>query len=83
MRMQKKTTTAKLVKETKKAKTDYVQLPLDTTIDVVAFARDGKTYIFELSFGQWLKMDKKPGVQYSAYQKGFAQIPDAIRTNYN
>ena len=82
MRM-KKATTAKLVKETRKTQAAFVQLPLDTAIDVVAFARDGKTYIFELSFGQWLKMDKKPGVRYSAYQKGFAQIPDAIRTNYN
>lgn len=81
--MQRKATTAKLVKETKRAQTAYVQLPLDTAIDVVAEATDGKTYIFELSFGQWLKINKKPGVRYSAYQKGFAQIPGAIRTTYN
>lgn len=72
----------RVVRETKKKQSDFVQLPLDTAIDVVAKTTDGKVYIFEMSFGQWLKINKKPGVHYSAYQKGFASFPGAIRTTY-
>lgn len=52
-------------------------------VDVVAILPTGKTYIFEMKIKQWLTMKKKPGVQYSAFQKGFAQFKDAIRTEYN
>lgn len=72
----------KLVRETKKSAANYVELPRDTVIDVVAHTPGGKVYIFEMLFGSWLKMPKKPGFKYSAYQKGFASFPDAIRTNY-
>lgn len=80
MRVQKKPEN-KLVKEGKRSSSVYVQLPLDTQIDVVAVTTD-KTYIFEMSFGKWLRIEKKPGVRYSAFQKGFAQFPEAIRTEY-
>lgn len=82
MRMQSKPTASKLVKETKKSASAYVSLPYDTAIDVVAVTTDGTEYIFEMSFGQWLKINKKPGVRYSSFQKGFAQFPNAIRTEY-
>lgn len=71
----------KTVKETKKPASDYHAIPNDARIDVVAITQD-KTYIFEMAFGQWLKIHKKEGVQYIAYQKGAAQFPDAIRTEY-
>lgn len=70
--------TAKLVKETKKAANDNTLLPLDTIIDVIA-QKDDVTIIKEMSFGQWLVLEKKDGFRYSAFQKGFAQFPDAIR----
>lgn len=73
--------TVKIVKEPKKPATEYTTLQLNTTVDVVAITQD-KTYIFAMSYGQWLKINKKPGVQYIAYQEGAAQFPEAIRTDY-
>ena len=79
--MAKKKEIFKVVKEEKKPATEYTILPHNTTIDVVAITQD-KTYIFAMSFGDWLKIKKKPGVQYIAYQQGAAQFPEAIRTDY-
>lgn len=81
MRIQKKDPANKMVKEAKKTSANFTMLPLDTTIDVVAVTTD-KTYIFEMSFGKWLRIERKPGVRYSAFQKGFAQFPEAVRTEY-
>lgn len=71
----------KIVKETKKPASDYHAIPNDARIDVVAITPD-KTYIFEMAFGDWLRIKKKEGVQYIAYQLGAAQFPEAIRTEY-
>jgi hypothetical protein len=81
MKKQKNPVIDKLVKETKKS-VEYQVLPSNTTVEVVAILADGTTYIFDMTIDQWAKIDKKPGVQYLPYQKGFAQFKDAIRTNY-
>lgn len=65
-----------------KKQTGFVGLPEITIVDVVAKTPDGKVYIFDMYFGEWLKIKKKPGVVYTAFQKGFSNYPDAIRTEY-
>lgn len=72
----------KLIKETKKS-VDYQLLPNSTIIECVAVTADGTEYIFDITFGQWMTIKKKPGVQYFPFQKGFAQFRNAIRTTYN
>lgn len=71
----------RLKRETKKTAAAFVQLPLNTIIDIVAVTKD-QTYIFEMSYGDWLRIKKKPGVKYLAFQKGYAAFPGAIRTEY-
>lgn len=65
-----------------KRQTGNYQLPPGTVIEVVAYTPDDKSYIFEITFGEWLTMKRKPGVYYRAFEKGYYSARDAIRVDY-
>lgn len=69
-----------------KRQSTYQGLPPETIIEVVAISNfaqpNEKNYIFEIKFGDWLTMKRKPGVYYRAYEKGFTNPRDAIRIDY-
>lgn len=65
-----------------KRQTTFIGLPADTIIEVVAYTPDNKSYIFEMKFSEWLTMNKKPGVSYRPFAKGFYNSPEVIRTEY-
>ena len=54
-------------------KGDYVGLPFETIIEVVA--TDGKEYVKrEMTYGEALNLKKRKGWTYINYQKGFSQF---------
>ncbi len=48
-------------------------LPETELVEVVAYNKD-KTITKTMTFGEWLKLKKKPGWYYVAYQIGFRNI---------
>jgi len=52
-------------------KNQYIGIPTETVVDVVATMQNGKIYIFEMKIIDFMDMDKKNGVKYKTYQKGF------------
>lgn len=68
----------RLVKEAKKQASAGTLLPLHTIIEVVAIS-DEKTLIKDMSFGDWLEIEKKPGFKYMAFEQGFSSFPGVIR----
>ena len=69
-----------------KRQSTYQGLPPETVIEVVAISNfatpEEKSFIFDIKFGDWLTMKKKPGIYYRAYEKGFYSPRDAIRIDY-
>lgn len=55
------------------SKLDYVGLPYETIIEVVA--TDGETFVKrEMTYGEALNIKKRKGWKYSNFQKGFSQF---------
>ncbi len=54
--------------------TEYIGLPPDTIIEVIAIKKD-EIHLAEMTIEQFQNIKKKPEFQYKAYQKGFSQFP--------
>ncbi len=50
------------------AKTQFLGLPTETVIEIVALKKDN-VYIIEMTYGDWLRFKKKPDFIYIPYQK--------------
>jgi hypothetical protein len=53
--------------------TAFLGLAPETMIEVIA-ERQGKYYLSEMSYREWLVLKRKSGFSYRAYQKGFHQF---------
>lgn len=66
---------AKKLSLTEKAKAElFVRTPANTVVDVFRFHGESvkkKT----MTFGEFIEMERQPGVRYQAYQPGICTIP--------
>ena len=60
--------------------TEYIGLPPDTLIDVIAIKKD-EIHLAEMTIEQFQNIKKKPDFQYKAFQKGFSQFPIKPKPN--
>lgn len=66
---------------TKKTTKDFQLIPDDTIIEIIAKG-GGKVFIFDIRYKDYLKMERKKGYTYQAYEKGRSAYKEAIRMEY-